>query len=293
MDRRRFIRAGLSIGGAVLAQGGIAEARGPASGKEFAGVLVDTTRCIGCRRCEEACAKANGLPPPNLDDTSVFQGTRTMGTTAWTVVNRYETSRGPVYVKRQCMHCNQPSCTSACLVRAMLKTEEGPVIWRESKCMGCRYCMVSCPFDVPKFEYDRVVPKIQKCNMCFSRLKQGLRPACVEACPMDALMFGTRKAALENAYARIVSKPDRYHEAVYGESEVGGTAWLYLAGVPFDEIGFRTDLGTTAYPEYTKGFQYLVPMIYVLWPTFLMGICSMTRGGQKEERGVGQEAKKQ
>jgi formate dehydrogenase iron-sulfur subunit len=263
---------------------------------EFAGVLVDTTRCIGCRKCEQACAAVNGNPIPDIEDKSVFETPRSTSTKTWTVVNRYETEKGMVFVKRQCMHCNQPACASACLVKAMLKKEQGPVIWRESKCMGCRYCMISCPFDIPKFEYESPVPKIQKCHFCYSRLEEGKNPACVDACPVEALSFGTRRSMLKSAETRLSKNPDRYHDHIYGEMEAGGTGWIYLSGVPFDRIGFKTDISTTPYPEYTKGFLYSVPFIFVLLPTFLLGIshlASRKNGIAHDQREIADKAGKE
>jgi len=254
---------------------------------EFSGVLVDTTRCIGCRKCELACASVNGNPIPDIEDKSVFESPRSTSTKAWTVVNRYETEKGTIIVKRQCMHCNQPACASACLVKAMLKKKEGPIIWRESKCMGCRYCMISCPFDIPKFEYESPVPKIQKCHFCYTRLEEGKNPACVDACPVEALSFGTRRSLLKAAETRINSNPDRYHDHIYGEMEAGGTGWIYLSGVSFDRIGFNTNIARTPYPEYTKGFLYSVPFVFVLLPSFLLGISHLTnrKNGIAQDQG--------
>ncbi len=283
LDRRKFLKLGVVTGAGAVGLGGgsgnKAEAAEAAAGEEeeFVGVLHDTTRCIGCRKCEAGCARANGLPVPDIDDKTVFHEVRDMRPDAWTVVNRFETEKGIVHVKKQCNHCNQAGCAAACLVRAMYKTKPGPVIWRESKCMGCRYCMISCPFEVPKFEYDKAIPRIQKCTMCFDRQQKGFEPACVEACPVDALTFGTRREILNIARGKIVANPGNYVNHIYGEREAGGTGWLYLAGVPFDQIGFRTNVGTTPYPEYTKGFLYTVPVIFVLWPTFMLGLHQLSK----------------
>jgi Fe-S-cluster-containing dehydrogenase component len=240
-------------------------------------VLVDTTRCVGCRNCEVVCAETNGLPSPDVFDDSVFDQPRKPSETQWSVVDRRQTDAGEVFVKRQCLHCLQPACASACLTRAMLKQPEGPVVWRENKCMGCRFCMVSCPFDMPKFEYDSAVPKIQKCQMCWDRLQQGEPPACVENCPAEALTFGTRKEMLAEARRRIHEDPDSYVDRIYGEHEVGGTSWLYLAAVPFDQIGFREDLGNVAYPRLTEDFLYGVPIVLTLWPAFLLALSQATK----------------
>lgn len=247
-------------------------------------VLVDTTKCMGCRMCELACAKQNDLPEPEAKVD--FSVPRRTDETRFTVVNQYETSKGTVSVKTQCFHCLTPACASACLTRAMYKTASGPVIWRGDKCMGCRYCMVSCPFDVPKFEYFSANPKIQKCQMCFSRLSEGEVPACVAGCPAGATSFGPRSAMLEEGHKRIWSEPDKYVHSIWGEQEAGGTSWLYLSAVPFDEIGLRTDVGTEAYPALTKEFLYAVPFVLTLVPPLLLGVSEATKrrdAGQEEE----------
>ena len=290
MDRRSFLKilggglAGAALGNTLIPR--TVRAMVAARPKEFMGVLVDTTRCVGCRTCEAACADAHSLSIPDISDSSAFRKERTTSVSQWTVVNRYETEKGEVFAKRQCMHCNQPGCVAACLVKAMQKREEGPVTW-DTNCMGCRYCMPSCPFEIPKFEYGSATPRIQKCNMCWERLGKGEKPACVENCPEKALLYGTRKELLEEAKRRIYQKPGEYISHIYGEHEVGGTGYLYLSKVPFEQIGFKTDLGTTPYPEFTKGFLYSVPLVLLLWPAFLIGVNTLTKKGEEETRGKG------
>jgi Fe-S-cluster-containing dehydrogenase component len=262
------------------------EARAAAPGPDGQyGVLVDLTKCIGCRGCEQACAEANGLPAPDVSQVgSDIPATprREATDSQRTVVNHTETSAGEVFVKSQCMHCVEPACAAACLTRALYKTPEGPVIWRESKCMGCRYCMVSCPFDAPKFEYYSAVPKIQKCQMCFGRVTAGGKPACVENCGGEALTFGRRGELLEAARQRIYQNPGQYVSHVYGEHEAGGTSWLYISPVPFDQLGFRTDLGTTSYPERTRDFLTAVPLVLTTWPAMLLALRRATGRGESE-----------
>jgi len=270
MKRRCFLKV-TGAAGATLAAGSAA-AQQPQDDTEFVGVLVDTTRCIGCRACERACAEEHDLPVPDPQSNGALEEVRTTSDERWTVVNRYETSRGEVFVKTQCMHCWQPACAAACLTNAMYKTREGPVIWRSGKCMGCRYCMVSCPFDIPKFEYDEWNPRIHKCTMCADRIDRGLKPACVAACPTDALMFGMKRDLMEVARTRVYNHPKKYVRKIYGEHEVGGTGWLYLASVPFEELGLRTDLGTTPYPEFTRDFLYGVPVVLFGLPALLLGL---------------------
>lgn len=268
MKRRDFLKC--TAGATAVSLSATASATvAPHPDREFISVLVDTTRCIGCRSCEVACATEHGLPVPDRHDTSVFYSRRDTEPDSWTVVNRFTTDGGDVFVKKQCMHCNQAACSTACLTQAMYKTVDGPVIWRSDKCMGCRFCMVSCPYDIPRFEYDSANPKIQKCILCDVRLADGGLPACVESCPVDALQFGTRREMVRIAQNRIDEHPFQYVDHIYGEHEVGGSGWIYLAGVPFDQLGFRTDLSQRPVPELTQSFLYSVPVIFLLWPAFL------------------------
>jgi Fe-S-cluster-containing dehydrogenase component len=280
VDRRSFVKALGLAGGSALAAGKVSAGQVAQTEEEFLGVLIDTTRCAGCRACEYACAEANGLPEPT-DDDCVYEPGRTTSETQLTVVRYTEDQERSA--KTQCMHCNQPACASACLTKAMYKTREGPVIWRENKCMGCRFCMVSCPYDVPKFEYQSANPRIRKCTMCWSRIREGGIPACVEACPGEALTFGKRRELIAEARSRIVGSPDEYVDHIYGEHEAGGSSVLYLASVPFEQLGLRAGVGTQAYPELTKEFLYGVPIVLLLWPPMLLGLNRATRREDEEE----------
>ena len=273
MDRRNFLKLTGVAGGTLLAHRGAAAAVPVAEG-DTVGLLIDTTYCIGCRSCEEACAREHGLPVPDISDESVFDAVRDTSERQWTLVNRFRKDGVDTFVKKQCMHCLSPACATACLTKAMERMPDGPVVWNEARCMGCRYCMVSCPFDVPKFEYASPVPKIQKCRLCWEELRQGKEPICVQNCsePGRALQFGQRSELLREARRRIATEPGRYVDHIYGESEAGGTSVLYLAGRPFDALGMRTDLGTAAFPEYTKPFLYSVPVILGLWPALMLGL---------------------
>jgi len=282
INRRGFFKV-MGITGATLAVGKELEAAPkPISNAEFHGVLYDSTRCTGCRGCEYDCAEANNLPEPI--PSKLIKGPRKTDETRRCVVNEYDTSKGKMPVRIQCMHCNEPACVAACLTQAMYKTKEGPVIWRGDKCMGCRYCMVSCPFDIPKFEYHSSNPKIEKCTMCFdTRVQKGELPACVENCPNEALMFGTRKELIHEARKRIYEKPGEYIDHIYGEREAGGTCWLYISSVPFKELRMNTNLQAASYPALTKGFLFSVPSIFVLVPALLWGIQQSTRNNHLNE----------
>ncbi|MEZ5071054.1 MAG: 4Fe-4S dicluster domain-containing protein [Bacteroidales bacterium] len=279
INRRLFFRAagltgiGLGLGKKLQA----APEPEPEKETEFLGILYDASRCVGCQSCELACARTHGLPEPDPEDFPQTGVRRLTDETRRSVINAVETSAGEVYVKNQCMHCNQPACASACLTKAMHKTRQGPVIWRDEKCMGCRYCMVSCPFDVPRFEYHSANPDIVKCDMCFDRVKDGGMPACVSECPAGALQFGSRRELLAEARRRIQENPDMYYDGIYGEKEAGGTGFLYLSPVPFEELGLNTRLQDKPYPELTKGFLYSVPSIFILWPAMLLGIHNATK----------------
>jgi Fe-S-cluster-containing dehydrogenase component len=277
----------LGLTGSALAVGKSFAAELPAeSNVEFCGILYDSTRCVGCQTCENVCAEAHGFPAPTeVPEAGVIRQT---DETRRTVVNLFKTSRGEAYVKQQCMHCNEPACAAACLTQAMHKTKEGPVIWRGNKCMGCRYCMVSCPFDVPKFEFHSANPKIVKCDMCYDRIKEGKKPLCAENCPAEAILFGSRRELLSEARKRIAAQPDAYNEYIYGEREAGGTGELYVASVPPVEMGFRTKLQNESYPALSKGFLYAVPSVFVLLPVLLLGIHETTKDN-KHNQNEGEE----
>ncbi|MEE9496843.1 MAG: 4Fe-4S dicluster domain-containing protein [Desulfobacterales bacterium] len=258
------------------------------------GILHDMELCVGCRNCEEACNKVNNLPPPDrpFNDLAVLDEKRRTTPKAFTVVNRYDTSKDIKYRKMQCNHCLEPACASACFVKAYTKTKEGAVIYDESVCVGCRLCMIACPFDIPTYEYDRALgPRIRKSTLCHPRIIKGLLPGCVEVCPMEALSFGKRQDMIRIARERIRRYPDRYVDHIYGEHEVGGISYLYLSGVPFKELGMREDLGVTPAPELTAAALDAVPMVISLWPVLLTGIYAMTKrnkkiAGQKKEAAV-------
>ena len=254
------------------------------------GVLFDITRCIGCRKCEAGCNNVNELPEPDrpFSDLSLLDAKRRTTAKAYTVVNRYNDAgrgKGPLYRKVQCNHCLEPACASVCFVSAFKKTDTGAVTYDASVCVGCRYCMIACPFEIPAYEYDNAFsPKVMKCTMCFPRISKGLLPGCVEACPTEALTYGKREDLLRIGRERIRKFPDRYVDHIYGEDEMGGTSWLYLSEVPFKEIGMREDLGVTPAPKLTSGALSAVPIVVGLWPVLLTGIYAINQRKEKIEK---------
>ena len=274
--RRSFLKLVGAGGAAALLGSNVAQATeiaGAPHKQAAMGVLVDTTLCVGCRSCEAACNEANKLSKPDrpFDDDSVLDQTRDTSPTAFTVVNRYDISKDvQITRKQQCMHCVEPACSSACIIKAMEKQTNGAVTYRDDLCLGCRYCMVACPFNVPKFEYSKAEPLIRKCTFCFERQKEGKEPACVEACPVEALKFGKRSELLKEAKTRIHADPNTYVHDIYGEHEAGGTSWLYIASVPFEKLGLP-ELSNKDYPELTSGAMSTVPAVLLMWPALLMG----------------------
>ncbi len=275
IDRRHFLKI-IGLAGASLAIGKSFGAETGTKGEvEFKAMLYDSSQCVGCQACEKACAVAHQLPEPK--DEPKVGIIRKTSEAQRSAINIFNTSKGEVFNKTQCMHCNEPACAAACLTQAMYKTKEGPVIWRGDKCMGCRYCMVSCPFDIPKFEYHSSNPIIQKCDMCYDRIIKGQIPSCAEACTAGAVTFGTRRGLIAEARKRISKSPKDYYEDIFGENEAGGTSNLYVSSVPFNEVGFKTNLQNTSYPALSKGFLYTVPSVFVLLPPLLLGIHEATK----------------
>jgi Fe-S-cluster-containing dehydrogenase component len=263
IDRRRFLKAlGATTSAGLIGSAARAEDRPELDCDNQWSVLVDTVLCIGCRKCEWACSnhnQASSRPPSTYEDKSVFQTQRRPSHDAFTVVNRHtlpEKDGASFTMKVQCMHCNQPACVSACIVGALKKDPRGPVVYDAWKCIGCRYCMIACPFQVPAYEYhDAQSPEVRKCTFCIDRLQNGEAPACVEICPNEALVFGRRQDLIEAARLRIRRHPDRYVDHIYGEHEAGGTAWLYLAPTSFANTELPR-LGSQPAPATTEWIQH-------------------------------------
>ena len=231
-----------------------------------------------------------------------------MNETTYTVVNKYYPKnigtltwrQRPTFVKFQCMHCNDPSCVSACIVGALTKQDNGAVVYDPAKCIGCRYCMVACPFQVPAYEYDNALtPQVRKCTFCFEEIKAGGLPACAQVCPREVITFGNKKELLDLARWKMKNNPGKYVDHIYGEHEVGGTSWLYLASEPFPSIGFPK-LGPKAPPRLTESiqhglFQYFAAPILlytalggIMWATGFLNGKSSTIGHDETQKGENQ-----
>jgi len=293
LTRREFLKGGgAAIAVTTLAQPVTRVELGPAPTDGY-GILIDTTRCIGCRACELMCKKVNGLPLTECDGRPGTAAVKKLEAGTWTAVQCTEVVTEEnhvldIYVKRQCMHCLQPACVSACPVGALRKTPDGPVVYDAERCIGCRYCMVACPFDIPRYEWRSATPRISKCQMCYdTRISKGQAPACVGTCPTGALTFGTRSELLAEAHRRIATHPNRYINHVYGESEVGGTSVLYLSAVPFEELGLPGNLPERPLPEYTHDAMSKIPPLILGLIVTLGGVAYLThhKGAQTKQEG--------
>ena len=219
-----------------------------------AAILIDITRCIGCEECVLACKEENDLGPDRLRPGQ--EAVDGLSATRYSTILRYPDDH---FVRQQCRHCLEPACVSACLVGAMQKTPEGPVIYDSDLCMGCRYCLVACPYGIPRYEWDEAAPLVQKCTLCYHRITEGQEPACVEACPEKALLFGDRDQLLAEAHKRIAENPGKYVDHVYGETEVGGTSVIYLADISLGFLGWAENLGDGDLPHLTYAALKKVP----------------------------------
>lgn len=241
-----------------------------AATRDFSGdrtFLIDLTRCTGCRACQVACKQWNQLP---AEKTTFFHGEgyqnpAAMSENTFTLIKFLDYEKNGQnefrFYKEMCMHCNEPACASVCPVGAFRKTTEGPVIYDRGRCIGCRFCMVACPFGVPKFEWSKIFPLVRKCTGCYARVREGLVPACAKTCP-TAILYGSRKEMIREANRRLAARPDYYFPKVYGLEEAGGTSVLYLSALPFSELGFKK-VTTRSLPEYTWQALRFVPGIFL------------------------------
>jgi formate dehydrogenase iron-sulfur subunit len=227
------------------------------------GFLIDTTMCIGCESCMEACQETNQLPS---NDSYELSSTR------YTVVNNKTIANQDIYFRKMCMHCEDPTCKSVCPVAAFEKTPEGPVIYHANRCMGCRYCVIACPFDVPKFEWDKSLPLVKKCTMCYPRIKEGKIPACAEVCPTGATLFGQKDELLQIAQERIKLEKDKYYPYIYGINEAGGTSVFIISSVNLADLGFKTNNFQEPLSKLTWQVMKEIPNVVAFTGVFLFGL---------------------
>jgi formate dehydrogenase iron-sulfur subunit len=241
-------------------------------------ILTDVTRCIGCEECVAACRETNqtgeDAPYRWQQDPDGLSSTR------WTTITRAGEGR---YVRVHCRHCLDPACAAACPVAALRPTESGAVAYDASICMGCRYCMMACPFRMTRYEWESPIPRVRKCILCYEKLKSGelKQPACTEACPKDATIFGERDELLAEAKRRIRDEPGRYLDHVWGEHELGGTSVLYISDVDLADAGWPAHLGTAPVPQLARDVLHSVPPTFVGVAAAMYGLHWFTRRKQQ------------
>ncbi len=286
IKRRDFLKGIVGAAGLTLAQPALALAREKSRLPDAAGILYDATLCVGCKACMVGCRKANGLPAETVGQQKLWDNPLDLSAKTLNIIKKYTDGsaafkdremNGFSFIKRHCMHCVDPACVSACPASAMTKdTTTGIVSYNKGACIGCRYCQVACPFNIPKFEWDNPFPKIVKCQLCNHLLAKGQLPGCCDVCPTGASLFGPTAALLEEAQRRQKMQPGEYYEFpvasitsgntqyqkaaqyfphIYGENEVGGTQVILLAGLPFGKLGLP-DLPATSYVAMAENIQH-------------------------------------
>jgi formate dehydrogenase iron-sulfur subunit len=252
-------------------------------------VLVDLTRCIGCRGCQVACKQWNERKGQKTAFHSDFSSPAKLNADTYTRIRFVEAeAKGrPVwsFVKEQCFHCQNPACVAACPVGALQKSADGPVCYDFDRCVGCRYCMIACPFGIPKYEWDKASnPWVQKCGFCAERIAEGGVPACVKTCPTSAMRFDSREQVVAEAKRRIAASPGKYVSHIYGLEEAGGTSWIYISGVPFEQLGFRMNVPCESLPDHTWNVLASVPLKAAGLAAVLGGIAYLRNRGANEEK---------
>ncbi len=281
ITRRNLLKA-TACGGALMACGTSVQARQTAPRlNEALGILYDSTICIGCQACMSACKKANDMPPDPVVENSPWDNPRDLSSKTLTVIQRHYDPEipkgGSAFIKKQCMHCVDPGCVSACPVSAMTKDPKtGVVTYNKDACIGCRYCQIACPYNVPKFEWDKPLPQIIKCQLCSHLIEKGGISACCSGCPTGASLFGPVELLKKEAQRRLQYNPGEIYEFpledirsgrtvphtaakytphVFGETELGGSQVMYLSAVDFDKFGLP-DLPDESYASMTESIQH-------------------------------------
>ena len=293
LNRRDFFRT------ASLAGAGMAAAASPASAStshlpdnQQLGMLYDATRCVGCKACMAACKRVNARPgglayeQARFDEDGLWDAPEDLDGNSRTLIKLYKEGKGWSYIKYSCMHCQKPSCVSVCPVSAMTKDPvTGIVDYSKDTCIGCRYCQVACAFNIPKFQWDRTVPQIVKCDLCRNtNLKEKGVPACAETCPVGAILFGRRADLLAEAQRRLKEHPKRYVPHIYGEHEIGGTNHLYLAGMPFDRLGLPA-LKSDAPASFSEKIQHTIYKGFIAPIALYAALCGIALKNMKKGEG--------
>ena len=268
---KALVAAGSTSAAAALGAGRAEGAPLPAAPADAVGLLYDATLCIGCKACVVACADANDRVRDTAWSDGKWQAPVALNANTKNIIKLYREDGQQSFMKQQCMHCIDPACVNACMLGSLQKREFGIVSYDPSLCVGCRYCQMACPFNIPKFEWaDAYSPQIVKCELCRHRLAVGKEPACTEVCPREAVIFGRREDLLKEAHRRLEEHPERYVPHVYGETDAGGTQVLYLSHVPFEKVGLP-DYGPVPVPSTQRALQHGIYQGFVA-PLALYGV---------------------
>ncbi len=196
-------------------------------------MLYDSEKCVGCRGCQNACKNWNDLPPESSDYGIIYDNPKNLSARTWTIIKAREytfNGKHSVMLSRyQCMHCTEASCEFVCFTGS-ISHQGSAVIIDQKWCVGCGYCVQACPYGVPHREHGLNAGPAKKCTFCVDRQEDGLAPACVEACPAGALVYGDRTDLLQYGKSRVQElKSNGYNKAnLYGENELGGLHALYI-----------------------------------------------------------------
>jgi len=296
-SRRQFFK--IAAAGAALLTGSnaVASEGHQKVNNNTMGMLYDATKCVGCKACMSACKRVNGdygslsYERAPFDQDGLWDAPQDLTGSTRTLIKLFkESEREWSYVKYSCMHCQKPSCVSVCPVAAMTRDPQtGIVDYNKNTCIGCRYCQVACAFNIPKFQWDRAIPQIVKCDLCKNtNLRQKGITGCAEVCPANAIKFGKRGDLIEEAQKRIRENPGKYLNHIYGEKEVGGANHLYLASMQFNKLGLPV-LKDEAPAEFSEKIQHTIYKGFIA-PVALYGtLCwiavkNMRRHGDADEQ---------
>jgi len=253
------------------------------------------------------------MPPENYDSQRQWDNPVDLSAKTLNIIKKYDNGTqkekdreidGYAFVKRHCMHCVDPACVSACPATALTKdAKTGVVSYNENACIGCRYCQVACPFNVPKFEWDNPFPKIVKCQLCSHLLAKGQIPACCNECPTGASLFGPVADLVTEAERRQNMTAGKYYEfpvsemsstkiqvhkaksyipKIYGKNEVSGTQVLMLAGVSFNKLGLPM-LPDRSFTALAENIQHTIYKGMILPIVALGGLIFLVKRTEKKK----------
>ena len=280
---------------------------------EALGILFDSTLCVGCNACMTSCKEANNMPPDFAEGQDIWDQPVDLSPNTLNIIKKFTNGTGETkdaevdgyaFIKRQCLHCIDPSCVTACPVSALLKDKNtGIVTYNKNACIGCRYCQVACPYNIPKFDFDHIYPVIVKCQLCDHLIAEGKVSACCSACPTGASLFGkvadlnveTRRrlqmvpgtiyeypvTSIDSGVTHSYPAPE-YIPHVYGEDELGGTQVMYMSAVGFDKFALPA-FPKESFVSMSSGIQYAIykGMVYPL--VVLAGLVFMVKKNTQQE----------